>query len=112
MVEITDEFMNDMRAKAKNYTVAILKKGPNYQQDSEKKIIFEHGRRNYQLRADGVLSIVCPILDNGDFAGIGVFNCSVDEASKILQDDPAIKAGILSYSVHPSRSFPGDSLPG
>lgn len=110
MQEITDEFMNNMRAKAKAYTVVILKKGPNYQQDGDKKIIWEHGRRNHKLRADGVLSIVCPILDDSEYAGIGVFNCFVEEATKIIQEDPAVKAEVLTFSVHPSRSFPGDSL--
>ena len=107
---VTNDFMEAMRAKAKSYTVVILKKGPNYQQDSDKKIIREHGRRNHALRLDGSLSIVCPILDDSEYAGIGVFDRSLEETTNIMQDDPAVKANVLVFEVHPSRSFQGDSL--
>jgi hypothetical protein len=29
-----------------------------------------------------------------------------------MDEDPAVKAGVFVYEVHPCRSFPGDSLPG
>jgi hypothetical protein len=29
-----------------------------------------------------------------------------------MDEDPAVKAGLLTYEVHPVRGFPGDSLPG
>ena len=28
-----------------------------------------------------------------------------------MDEDPAIKEKILTYEVHPTRSFPGDGLP-
>lgn len=111
MTTITDEYMYDMRKKAKSYTALFLKKGPNFEQDSEQKIIWEHGRRNHSLRVDGILPIVCPIMDGGEYAGIGVFNCSVEETIKIMEDDPAVKAGVLTFEAHSCRSFPGDMLP-
>ena len=108
---ITDDFMRDMRSRAKSYSVMILKKGPNYEQDAEKRIIWEHARRNYELRADGVLPIVCPILDDTEYAGIGILNCSAAEAAEIMRHDPAVKAGVLTVDIHPSRGLPGDTLP-
>lgn len=108
---ITDDFMRDMRVRAKSYSVMILKKGPNYEQDPEKRIIWEHARRNYELRADGVLPIVCPILDDSEYAGIGILVCSAAEAAEIMRHDPAVKAGVLTVEVHPSRGLPGDTLP-
>ena len=108
---ITDEFMNEMRARARSYAVLILKKGPRYQMDAGKRVIWEHGRRNHALRVEGVLSIVCPVLDDSEYAGIGVFNCSVEEATRLMNDDPAVKANVLTFEIHPSRSFPGDTLP-
>lgn len=108
---ITDDFMRAMGVRARPYAVLILKKGPRYRLDAEKRIIWEHGRRNHALRTDGVLSIVCPILDDSDYAGIGVFNCSVDAARRLMEDDPAVKAGVLTFEIHPSRGFPGDALP-
>ncbi len=76
------------------------------------KIIWEHARRNFFLRARGLLPIVCPITDGGDLAGVGIFNADVDEVKSIMDQDPAVKEGVLVYEAHPCRSFPGDCLPG
>jgi hypothetical protein len=36
-----------------------------------------------------------------------------DEAATrvLMDDDPAVRAGIFTYEIHPVRSFPGDTLP-
>lgn len=111
MTEITDEYMLQMRARARDYCILILKAGPNYGQDGARDIIWEHGRRLHALRVDGVLSIVCPVTDDSDVAGIGIFHASVEETRKIMDEDPGVKAGVFVYELHPCRSFPGDSLP-
>jgi len=111
MTTITDEFMRQMISKTKNYCIVILKAGPNRNEDGAEKIIWEHGRRNFELRADGVLSIVCPISDGSNVAGVGIFNADVEEVKKIMDEDPAVKAGVLIYETHACRSFPGASLP-
>jgi len=112
MATITDDFMKQMMTTTKPYTVVILTKGPNFNRPDAPAIIWEHARRNFSLRADGLLSVVCPIRDDGDKAGIGVFNASIEETKKIIEEDPAVMEGILSYEVHATRSFPGDGLPG
>ena len=111
MTTITDEFMKEMSATTKNYTAVILKKGPGFKMPDVYPIIWEHGRRNYALRADGILAIVCPILDNTEIAGIGIFNADVEQTKEIMDGDPAVIDGVLVYEVHPTRSFPGDNLP-
>ena len=111
MTTITDENMQQMSAKTKKYSLMILKAGPNRNQDGAEKIIWEHGRRNYELRADGVLAIVCPVGDGSDVCGIGIFNATLEEVKKIMDEDPGVKAGVFIYEIHPCRSFPGDSLP-
>jgi hypothetical protein len=35
-----------------------------------------------------------------------IFDASLEDADRILSDDPAIKAQILTYELHPTRSFP------
>jgi hypothetical protein len=110
MTTITDEFMQEMRAKTRDYCVMILREGSNWNQPGRDKIIWEHGRRNFQLRADGILSIVCPVIDGSDVKGLGIFNATVEETKKIMDDDPGVKAGVFSYEVHASRGIPGDSL--
>ncbi len=103
--------MRQMTAKTKHYSVVILKHGPNWNKPGVEKIIWEHGRRNFALRRDGVLPIVCPISDGSEVSGVGIFNVSVDEVKKILSEDFGVKAGVFVYEVHDCRSFPGDCLP-
>lgn len=111
MTTITDDFMKQMMAATKAYTIVILKEGPNHNRSDVNQIIWEHGRRNFSLRADGILSIVCPIRDSSNIDGIGIFNADENETKKIMDDDPGVKEGIFIYEIHPTRSFPGDSLP-
>ena len=111
MIPITDEFMRRMISTARQYCIVILKAGPKKHEEGAETIIWEHGRRNFALRADGVLSIVCPISDGSNVSGIGIFNATVEEVQKIMDKDPAVQAGVLIYEIHACRSFPGDSLP-
>ncbi|HEX4203740.1 MAG TPA: hypothetical protein VHZ51_06010 [Ktedonobacteraceae bacterium] len=111
MTTITDEFMRQMLSTTREYCIAIVRPGPHKYEDGADKIIWEHGRRNFALRAEGLLSIVCPVADDSNLAGVGIFNATVEEVKKIMEEDPAVKAGVLVYEVHPCRSFPGDSLP-
>jgi len=111
MSTITDEFMQQMLTKTKEYCIVLLKAGANTNLPDVQKIIWEHGRRNFSLRADGLLSIVCPVTIETGVAGVGIFNASIDKTKEIMDEDPAVKAGVFVYEVHPCRSFPGDCLP-
>ena len=111
----TDEEMGQLLPTAKPYSVVILKKGPKFgplsENDAAPGIVWEHGRRNFGLRDDGVLAVVLPVTDDSDFCGIGVFAATVDDTTAIMDDDPGVAAGVFTYEVHPCRGFPGDSLP-
>lgn len=109
--EISDQFMMENLARTRSYTVVVLKKGPAYDPPNSDRIIWEHGRRNFALRAAGVMHVVCPISDGTEMAGIGIFSAEPAQVEAILSGDPAIQAGVLTSEVHASRSFPGDSLP-
>ena len=111
MNAITDDYMREMLSKTKTYSVLILRATAKASQPEARPIIWEHGRRNFQLRADGLLSIVCPISDGSGVSGIGIFNASAEETQRIMEGDPGVQAGIFTFEVHPCRSFPGDALP-
>lgn len=111
MATISNEFMMEMLGKTKEYTIVILKRGPNYGGEGHDKIIWEHGRRNFSLRADGLLSIVCPVRDGSEVTGLSIFKGSVEEVQQLMDEDPGVKVGTFVYETHPCRSFPGDSLP-
>ena len=111
MRTFTDEEMGRLLPNAKPYSVVILKQGPNFRADSAPAIIWEHGRRNFGLRDDGVLAVVLPVTDGSEVCGIAVFAATIDDTTAIMNDDPGVAAGVFIYEVHPCRGFPGDSLP-
>jgi hypothetical protein len=110
MTTITDVFMRDMLSTTKRYAVVILRRGAN-SNDRVPPKIWEHGRRNFALREARKLVVVMPLEDDADVRGICIFNTDPEEARRIMVDDPAVKAGVLAFEVHPCRGFPGDALP-
>ncbi|MDQ6669699.1 MAG: YciI family protein [Chloroflexota bacterium] len=112
MPEITDEMMRQSLAKTRSYTIMLLKAGPNISMPGVDKIIWEHGRRNFRLRAAGRLSIICPVADDSGLCGLGIFDADPDEVERIYAADPGVQAGVFTFEVHPSRGFPGSCLPG
>ena len=112
MPEITDDYMNAMLATTREYTAVILKAGPQIRQAGVEKIIWEHGRRNFALRADGLLAIVCPVADGSEVSGVAIYDATPEKVRELMDDDPGVRAGVFTYEVHPCRSFPGDRLPG
>jgi hypothetical protein len=111
VAEISDEEMQAGLAQTREYTALLLKAGEKYGTEGSDQIVWEHGRRNFALRADGVLSVVCPVTDDTDLCGVAIFNATPAETAALMDDDPGVKAGVFTYEVHPVRSFPGDALP-
>lgn len=111
MTVTTDEEMRERLAQSRDYTMALLRVAPAADLSQSRPLIWEHGRRNFSLRADGILPIVLRAADDSDWAGVGIFNASPAETERILLEDPAIQAGVLTYELHPVKGFPGDCLP-
>jgi hypothetical protein len=115
---VTDEQLQESLKKTREYTVLILKAGPEFEvpgpdrASGVTKIIWEHGKRNSALRLAGLMPILCPITDGSGVTGIGIFDAPPEEVDKIMAADPGVRAGIFTYDIHPARSFPGSSLPG
>ena len=114
--EVTEQDLYTSLAKTRPYTVIILKAGPRYSPPGPDRdpdvgaIILRHGRRNASLRLAGLLRVVCPVADGSDVAGIGVFDATPEEVELIYSRDPAVMAGVLTYEIHPTRTFPDSSL--
>ncbi len=88
----------------RKYVMAFLKKGPNRTKDKEKaaKLQAAHMENIGRLAKEGKLALAGPFLDNGELRGIYIFNVeSVEEAKKLTETDPAIKAGSLVMELHP-----------
>ncbi len=112
MVSVTDEYMREMMQKTKPYTIVVLRRTHKRNEPGADRIVWEHGRRNFELRRDGILCVVCPIADESDVSGLGIFSTAPDETRRVMNEDPGVKAGIFTYEIHPTHSFPGDALKG
>ena len=108
---ITDEQMRASEPTTRTYTAVILKDGPNRHADYADAVIEEHGRRIRQLRADGLLSVVCAVDDDTEVYGIGIFDLDAKRTRDLMDVDPGVRTAIFNYEVHPVLSYPGDALP-
>ena len=108
---ITDERMHAPEPTTRTYTAVILKDGPNRHADDADAVIEEHGRRFRQMRADGLLSIICAVDDDTEVDGIAIFDLGTERTRDLMDVDPGVRAGIFAYEVHPVLGHPGDALP-
>ena len=114
--EISEESFRELLTKSRPFTVVILKKGPllmsadTANAPEVRATIMLHGKRNMALRQAGLMPIICPTPGNTEVAGIGVFDAEPSVVERIYANDPAVKAGLLFFEVHASRSFPGSVL--
>ncbi|NIT59725.1 MAG: hypothetical protein GWN00_26940 [Aliifodinibius sp.] len=88
----------------KKYVFAFLKAGPNRDQDSltAAKLQQAHLENIQKLTDQGKLVLAGPFLDGGELRGIYIFNvATIEEARRLTNTDPAIKAGRLTMELHP-----------
>jgi hypothetical protein len=114
--EVTDEQLQQSLAGTKPFTLVVLRAGPKLRGATDRdqqttSTIWAHGKRNLALRSAGLMPVICPVSDGSDLAGIGILVTTPEEADRIMAGDPAVQSGILTYEVHPTRSFPGSRLP-
>lgn len=102
--------MNEILKTLRPYTVVLLRATPKRKESGADQIVWEHGRRNLQLRRDGLLCIVLPGNDESEISGMMIFRTDVEETRRIMAEDPTVKAGIFTYDIHSVLGFPGDSL--
>jgi len=107
---ITDEYFKERHSKLKDYTIVLIKSTPKRKEPGAEAVILEHGRKNMELQAEGVVSIICPVFGDYELSGLYIFNVAVEEAKRIMEDDPAVKAGIFRCEIYPCKGFPGDAL--
>ena len=86
------------------YVMALLKAGPNRDRDEKAAAELQraHMANIQRLAEEGVLVLAGPFLDGGELRGIYVFDVdTVEEARKLTETDPAVKAGSLVMELHP-----------
>ncbi|MBN2279869.1 MAG: hypothetical protein JXQ65_04765 [Candidatus Marinimicrobia bacterium] len=88
----------------RRYVVAFLYRGENRNRSQEEaeKLQRAHLDNINRLAQNGLLVVAGPFLDQGELRGIYIFKVeTVDEAQKLTETDPAVKAGSLRMELHP-----------
>ncbi len=90
--------------KMKQYYFVMLMSGPNRNQDSATAANLQKGHMDNmgKMAKDGKLLVAGPFGDNGNWRGIFILDCATkEEAESLVKEDPAVKAGRLTYEIHP-----------
>lgn len=89
----------------KKYVFCLLKSGTNTTASKEetKKLFEGHMANINKLAKEGKLAVAGPFMKNDrNYRGIYVFNVeTVEEAKKLVETDPAIKANLLEAELTP-----------
>jgi len=97
----------------KTYYMVFLKKGPNRNQDeaTAKKLQEQHMAHLTKMADEGKMDLAGPFMDDGDIRGICVYNVATkEEAEKLANEDPMVKAGRLKVEIHPWYAGKNSSL--
>lgn len=116
MVEISDEYMRARLQTVRSYTMVLLKKGPAYRDQAgrtpeEARIVWNHGRRNMALSAEGKMALVGPVSGGGELVGLCILTVPEAEARALMDADGGVQAGVFVYEIVTFHGFPGDGLP-
>lgn len=111
--EIFEMQDNDSTIIMKKYFLVLLKPGENRQQNEAEANIIQtkHLSHMDSLANLGKIKLAGPISGDGELSGIVVYNVSsLEEATQLANQDPAIIAGRLIAEVHPWWSLKGACL--
>jgi uncharacterized protein YciI len=95
----------------KQYYMVFLIKGPNRNQDSATAAIIQkaHLENIGKLHEAKKLVVAGPFLDDQNMRGIFIFDVATEkEVIDLLNTDPAIIAGRLTYEIHPWMTGKGN----
>ena len=101
--DLADELGADQYGM-KQYIFANLIAGPKRDQDSNTAALLQRAHLDNitKLAETGKLVLAGPFLDDGEVRGIYIFDVkTIEEARKLTETDPAIKAGRLRMELRP-----------
>lgn len=113
--EITPEFIQQEIARGRTYIVAFLKAGP--QREGIDQATLDQNQANhlnhlFAMKEQGKLAIFGPFMEDGELRGLCIFaSKDINEVKQLLEEDPHIKSGYLTYEIHTWFGLPQDKLP-
>jgi uncharacterized protein YciI len=88
----------------RKYVFVILKRGKVKIADAKERenLLAGHLKNIGRLANEGKLVLAGPFLSDQDIRGIFIFNVTtVEEAQKLVETDPSIKAGMFDVEMYP-----------
>jgi len=88
-----------------SYYFVLLTRGPEWTAEktpATEKIQAAHLANITKLHDAGKLVLAGPFTDDGNWRGIFIFKTSsIEETKSLVENDPAVQAGRLTYEIHP-----------
>jgi len=98
------------------YTLVLLKSGAKWDPNAAgfMDVMKQHHAFVQRLIEERKIAVAgpFPFSEPGELRGITVFTVAPEEAAKIAQDDPILKAGLLQAEMHPWMTAKGVLAPG
>jgi uncharacterized protein YciI len=95
----------DMPPNMTTYYFGVLMRGPKYSADESAeraKIQEGHMAHLTAMWKAGKLVLAGPLVDDGEWRGVLIYRTkTIEEAQKLANEDPAVKAGRLVVTMHP-----------
>jgi len=87
------------------YTLVLMKRGDHWNPDAPEfmEVIKRHHAFVRRMTEQGNLAIAgpFPLSDPGELRGVSIFRANESRTAKLMQEDPAVKAGLLNPELHP-----------
>jgi uncharacterized protein YciI len=96
------------------YTLALMNRGEKWDPASPtyQELLKPHLALIGKLVEQGSLALAGPLRDEGELRGIFIYSVGAEQAAKLAQDDPLVKAGYLKPEMHPWITGKGVLPPG
>jgi uncharacterized protein len=87
------------------YALVLIKRGDKWNPDAPEfmAVMKQHHALVKQMTEQGKLAVAAPFSldDQGELRGVSIFRVGAEETARLLQDDPAITAGLVKTEIHP-----------
>lgn len=87
------------------YTLVLMKQGEKWNPSAPgfMDVVKRHHALLLQMIEQGSLAIAgpLPLDDQGELRGVEIFRVGAEQAARLVQDDPTVKAGLLKPEMHP-----------
>jgi uncharacterized protein YciI len=98
------------------YTLVLLKSGEKWNPSAPAfmEVMKQHHAFVKEMTEKGKIAVAGPFPfgDPGELRGITIYRSGAEETAKIVQEDPIVKAGLLTTEMHPWTTGKGVLAPG